>query len=141
MEKFFTPVFAGDKGRSGTTIIVNLLSRHPDFHSSMPREIKYLTERNGLIDFNFNRPIRDERSFNEMRNAIAARILPYLGKSKLQIFSDRLHGRWWSEEGKKGRLRGLVQGIELSVLEEAFRVFEVEYKKDARRPRCGFTCL
>jgi len=137
MEKLFTPVFAGGTGRSGTTIIVNLLSRHPEFHSSMPREIKYLTERNGLIDFNFNRPIKEERSFNEMRNAIAARILPYLGKSKLQIFSDRLHGRWWSEEGKKGRPRGLVQGIELSVL-EAIIVFEVEYKKNLRNASRNF---
>ena len=138
MEKPFTPVFAGGTGRSGTTIIVNLLTRHPGFHSSMPREIKYLTERNGLIDFNFNRPIKDERSFKAMRDSIAARILPCLGKSNLQIFSDRLYGRWWSEEGKNGRPRGLVQGIELPVLEEALRVFEVESKKEVSKASRNF---
>ena len=70
MEKLFTPVFAGGTGRSGTTIIVNLLSWHPEFHTSMPR--------------------------------------------------------------------GLVQGIELSVLDEAFRVFEVEYKKDVSNASRNF---
>ena len=130
MEEKVIPIFSGGTGRSGTTIIMNLLTRHPSFHASLPREIKYLTERKGLIDFNFNRPFSEERSLKELRNAIAAKILPLLGKSDFKIFTDRINGRWWSEVGKKGNQRGLVQGIEKEVLEIALKEFEEHYKTD-----------
>lgn len=133
MEKQLLPVFAGGTGRSGTTIIVNLLSRHPQFHASLPREIKYLTERKGLIDFNFNRPLSEERSLKELRNAIAGKILPLLGKSNFDIFSSRIHGRWWSEVGKKGSQRGLIQSITLDVVDGALSNFEKSFKKDPKR--------
>lgn len=128
MKTPFTPVFIGGTGRSGTTVTGNLLARHPEFQTSMPREIKYLTEPKGLIDFNFNRPLSEERSAKELRNAIAGKILPYLGKSNFKIFSDRINNRWWSEVGKSGKPRGLVQGIENSVLQGALEVFKVDYK-------------
>jgi hypothetical protein len=133
MEKQLLPVFAGGTGRSGTTIIVNLLSRHPQFHASLPREIKYLTERKGLIDFNFNRPLSEERSLKELRNAIAGKILPLLGKSNFDIFSSRIHGRWWSEAGKKGNQRGLIQSITLDVIDSALIKFENSFKKDPKK--------
>ena len=133
MEKQLLPVFAGGTGRSGTTIIVNLLSRHPQFHASLPREIKYLTERKGLIDFNFNRPLSEERSLKELRNAIAGKILPLLGKSNFDIFSSRIHGRWWSEVGKKGTQRGLIQSITLDVVDDALKEFENSFKKDPKK--------
>lgn len=133
MEKQLLPVFTGGSGRSGTTIVVNLLSRHPQFHTSLPREIKYLTERKGLIDFNFNRPLSEERSLKELRNAIAGKILPLLGKSNFEIFSSRVHGRWWSEVGKKGNQRGLIQGITLDVVNDALREFKKSYKKDPKK--------
>ena len=128
MKTPFTPVFIGGTGRSATTVIGNLLARHPEFQTSMPREIKYLTERKGLIDFNFNRPLSEERSAKELRNAIAGKILPFLGKSNFKIFSDRINNRWWSEVGKSGKPRGLVQGIENSVLQDALTVFKGDYK-------------
>ncbi len=133
MEKHLLPVFAGGTGRSGTTIIMNLLSRHPQFHASLPREIKYVTERKGLIDFNFRRPLNEERSLKELRNAIAGKVLPFLGKSNFEIFSSRVHGRWWSEVGKKGNLRGLIQGITLDVVDGALSEFEKSFKKDPKK--------
>lgn len=130
MEKYLLPVFAGGSGRSGTTIILNLLSRHPHFHASLPRELKYLTERKGLIDFNFDRPLNEERSLKELRNAIAGRILPLAGKSNFDTFYSRVHGRWWSEVGKKGNQRGLIQSITLDVVDKALKKFEEVYKND-----------
>lgn len=132
MENFLLPVFAGGTGRSGTTIIVNLLSRHPQFHASLPREIKYVTERKGLIDFNFSRPLNEERSLKEFRNAIAGKILPFLGRSNFDIFSARIHGRWWSEVGKKGNQRGLIQGITLDVVDKALKEFEESFKSNPK---------
>jgi hypothetical protein len=128
----FTPIFTGGTGRSGTTIIVNLLTRHPKFHASLPREIKYLTDRKGLIDFNFRRPLTEERSLKELRNSIAARVMPIMGRSSFDLFSSRIHGRWWSEIGKKGNQRGLIQGISLDVLEKALKSFESSHKNDPK---------
>lgn len=134
----FTPLFTGGTGRSGTTIILNLLTRHPKFHASLPREIKYLTERKGLIDFNFNRPITEERSLKELRNSIAGKLLPLLGRSNFEIFSSRIHGHWWSEVGKKGNQRGLIQGIPLDVLDKALKGFENSYKGNPKQASRDF---
>lgn len=138
MEQRLVPVFVGGTGRSGTTIIVNLLTRHPKFHASLPREIRYLTDRKGLIDFNFSRPLFEERSLKELRNAIAGKLLPILGRSNFEIFSSRVHGRWWSEKGKKGNQRGLIQGISLDVLDEALKSFQMSYKSDPKEASRGF---
>ena len=138
MEQQLVPVFTGGTGRSGTTIIVNLLARHPKFHASLPREIKYLTERKGLIDFNFKRPLSEERSLKELRNAIAGKLLPIMGKSNFEIFSSRVHGSWWCEIGKKGNQRGLIQGIPLDALDKALKSFEESYKSDPKEASRDF---
>ena len=129
----FTPVFIGGTGRSGTTILRNLLSRHPDFHGSMPREIKYLTSRHGLVDIALTRPIQLEENLKAKRNNLLARMLPLLGQSKISLFERELLGRWWSETGKKGNIRGLVQGISREVLEAEFAKFKVDFRVDSKR--------
>lgn len=126
----FIPVFIGGTGRSGTTILLNLLSRHPDFHASMPREIKYLTNRHGLIDLIFTRPLRFEENFKSRRNNLAARALPLFGQSKLSSCEKEMFGSWWSELGKKGLPRGLEQGIPREVLDREFQKFKLEFKSD-----------
>ena len=130
MELAFTPVFIGGSGRSGTTILLNLLSRHPDFHGSMPREIKYLTSRYGLIDIALNRPLAIEENVRGIRNNLAARILPSVGVRNLNRFEERIHGSWWSEIGKKGNQRGLIQGISRDQLDYELERFNRSFRKN-----------
>jgi len=130
MAQDFTPVFIGGTGRSGTTILLNLLNRHPDFHASMPREVKYLTSRHGLVDIALTRPFGIEENLKAKRNNLIAQVLPLLGKSKLSLFEKELLGPWWSETGKKGHQRGLVQGITREDLEQALETFKARYKVD-----------
>lgn len=130
MPTSFTPLFTGGSGRSGTTIIVNLLKSHPEIHSSLPREIKYLTSRYGLVDLNFGRPIRLEEDFKGVRNNLAASINNRIGKSKEELFLTFLKSKWWSETGKKGKPRGLVQGVTEEQLTEISSRFSSSYKKD-----------
>lgn len=124
MSSVFTPLFSGGSGRSGTTIIVNLFKDHPEIHSSLPREIKYLTSRYGLLDLNFGRSLQLEESFQGRRNNISARLLELLGQKGQESFLKKLETRWWSEEGKRGKPRGLVQGItpeQMQLLTKEFR--------------------
>lgn len=130
MPSEFIPLFSGGSGRSGTTIIVNLLKNHPEIHSSLPREIKYLTSRNGLIDLNFGRKLSLEESFNAVRNNVFASIHNRIYKRKEEIFLSYLKSKWWSEVGKKGKPRGLVQGVTEKQLMQISTQFRANYKND-----------
>ena len=130
MEYGFAPLFTGGTGRSGTTILINLLKNHPQVHASLPREIKYLTSRFGLIDLNFGRPFRYEEDLKGVRNNIAANVFNLLGKKKLDHFLIYLTNTWWSEIGKKGKPRGLVQGISKEQLNFAIENFEKYFAVD-----------
>mgnify|MGYP002628281983 CR=1 FL=1 len=130
MAEEFTPIFVGGTGRSGTTIILNMLKSHPHFHSSMPRELRYITDRKGLIDFNFKRSIKREESVRGVRNLIASKILTLTGKGPAHVLVQRMQGVWWSQVGKKGKPRGLVQGVSAPELEAALKVFLKAQKRD-----------
>jgi hypothetical protein len=130
MEIGFTPLFTGGSGRSGTTIILNLLKDHPQVHSSLPREIKYLTSRFGLIDLNFGRPLSLEEDFKSRRNNLAATVLNLTGRKKEQFFVKYLRTTWWSEMGKKGQARGLIQGITYGQLQSAIVRFQSDFKRN-----------
>jgi hypothetical protein len=128
MAEKFQPLFVGGSGRSGTTIAINLLNRHSKIHASLPREIKYLTSRSGLIDLVYGRPIGLEESATGVRNNIYARLLPLIGRSKLKYFQQNLYGPWWSEVGKKGKPRGLMQGIDKQTLISAEKNFLANFR-------------
>jgi hypothetical protein len=130
MQNSFAPLFVGGSGRSGTTVILNLLKSHPEIHSSLPREIKYLTSRYGLLDLNFGRSMRLEEDFKGVRNNLAASINNQFGNGKEVVFLSFLKSKWWSEVGKKGKPRGLVQGITEEQLAEISSRFSSSYEKD-----------
>jgi len=138
MEYGFSPLFTGGTGRSGTTIILNLLKNHPQVHSSLPREIKYLTARYGLIDLNFGRSLSLEEDLKSKRNNLTARILNRFGKKKKDRFLIYLNSKWWSEIGKKGKPRGLVQGITKEQLDLAVVNFKSYFNSDKKRASRAF---
>lgn len=124
----FTPLFSGGTGRSGTTAIVNLLNNHSQVHTSLPREIKYLTDRFGLLDLNFGRPLKFESTPSELVKHLLGKFLFIKGKSTASIFNERMNGRWWKEVGKKGNPRGLCQSIELDYLTQQLDNFKKNKK-------------
>lgn len=131
-----TPVFIGGSGRSGTTIALNLLKDHPQFHASLPREIKFLTARNGILDLLNMRPLSLEESAKGIKNNLSVRVITLIKRDDVlkskegQLFRKRLFGPWWSETGKAGKPRGLVQAIDLKVLEDAYQQLLTEFSKN-----------
>jgi hypothetical protein len=126
----FSPVFIGGTGRSGTTITLNLLKRHPEFHASLPREIKFMTSRHGLLDLVYNRPFSVEEDLHGYRFNLVTRMLPIIGRNKIDFFTRHLFGRWFSETGKAGKPRGLVQSIPREVVEQAHKNFLQSFRND-----------
>jgi hypothetical protein len=129
----FSPVFIGGSGRSGTTVTLNLLQRHPQFHASLPREIKFLTSRHGLLDLVYTRPFSVEEDLHGYRNNLVTRVLPLLSRDQMIYFTRNLFNRWWSEEGKAGKPRGLVQSLSLEVVENAHNEFIQAFAVDRER--------
>jgi hypothetical protein len=128
--KNVVPVFIGGTGRSGTTIALNLLKDHSEFHASLPREIKFLTTRSGALDLIFGRPFALEETLQGIRNNCGVRVLQVLGKDQRSIFEKRLFGPWWSEMGKAGKPRGLVQAIDIETLTTIHQGFDSAFKDD-----------
>ena len=128
-----TPIFSGGSGRSGTTIIINLLDKHESFKASLPREIRFLTDRLGLLDLNYVRPYPFELSIKHILTRSALMTLQVTKSGKRGLFLSRMQDYWWSTEGKNGKSRGLVQGIDkeglVRILEEFSKTPKSELEK------------
>ena len=109
---------------------LNLLQRHPQFHASLPREIKFLTSRHGLLDLVYTRPLSVEEDLHGYRYNLITRILPLLGRDQKTYFTRNLFDRWWSEPGKAGKARGLVQSLSRSEVEKAHDEFVKAFALD-----------
>lgn len=124
------PVFSGGTGRSGTTIVINLLNRHENIHSSMPREIRFLTDKAGLLDLNYRRESDKSPSLVNLVQRPAMFLLQQSSLGRRQIFLSRMQNLWWSTKGKNGNPRGLVQGIEREKLHELLGIFKSDLKSN-----------
>lgn len=102
---FQKALFSGGTGRSGTTIIGRLLSRHSKIALSKPAEIKFLTSGNGLLDLHLGRKVGRYK-----RLLVTDRL-------HLERFKYRLRNDWWEREAKTGGAAGLLQGLTMEELD------------------------
>ena len=130
MTESFTPIFSGGTGRSGTTMVVNLLARHSQVHSSMPREVRYLCANRGLLDLNFIRKYPVIVPPNRISHRLIDRLTTIGIISPMVVFTKLMSTTWWSQTGKNGQPRGLVQGMEFDDLNQVLKEFSSAYRKD-----------
>lgn len=116
--KFEHLIFSGGTGRSGTTIIGRLLSRHSKIAMAKPAEIKFLTSGNGLLDLHLGKKVGRYKSL-----LITDRL--HLERFKYRLFHD-----WWSRQDKSGGATGLQTGIPRDVLEEIFSSMKTNFEDD-----------
>ena len=119
-----TPVFVGGTGRSGTTVMGDLLGKHPEIRTSTPIEIKFLSNRSGLLDVVFGR----DESPNKAKDPVSIfhfrtyRKRKEREKEKLAVilaeFEDQVWNKWWDIDAPPPHGRGLTSGISRPNLEK-----------------------
>ncbi len=119
-----TPVFVGGTGRSGTTVMGDLLGKHPDVRTSTPIEIKFLSNRAGLLDVVFGRDdavkgkkepvsILHYRTYRKRRLREKEKLANILAE-----FEDNVWNKWWDIDAPPPHGRGLISGISRPNLEK-----------------------
>ena len=115
------PVFVGGTGRSGTTVMGDLLGFHEDIRTSVPIEIKFLANKSGLLQLVFGRDTPSNQPKISIFNLRAQRIRRMSEKAKfakIQVeFLDRIWNSWWDIDAPPPHGRGLQSGISKQRLE------------------------
>ena len=124
MAKLPIPVFVGGTGRSGTTVLGDLLGMHPQIRTSTPIEIKFLSNRSGLIDVVFGREDAILRSSGKISfiHFRTYRKRKKREKERLGLiwseFEDQIWNKWWDIDAPPPHGRGLISGISRPNLEK-----------------------
>jgi hypothetical protein len=102
----------------------DLLGKHPDVRTSTPIEIKFLSNRSGLLDVVFGR----DESPNKKKETISIFHYRTYRKRKLREkekladilaeFEDQVWNKWWDIDAPPPHGRGLISGISRSNLEK-----------------------
>ena len=137
-------VFTGGTGRSGTTVLGHLLDNHPEIGRTMPREVRFLTERGGLLDllasnssdfaFQVGAPLPSSRITRLAQ--LATRPMPRKlrlrsgGRVEVGEFTQRMRTYWFYRVGSDGKERGLHRGISKEKLNAALERFETAFPVD-----------
>ena len=119
MDNKVLPIFTGGTGRSGTTVLGTLLGKHSQVWATLPRELRFLTDRFGLLDLTIV--------------GTAPSLLPAAIKERL--FLRRLNGEWWYRVGPDGHERGLHRGVLPHEFERAQQQFRESQVNPADRAR------
>ena len=128
------PVFVGGTGRSGTTVIGDLLANHSQIRTSTPIEIKFLTNRSGLVDvvFGYNQEIEKKSGKVSILNFRTYRKRKRKEKERfakiLAEFNKFIWEKWWDIDAPPPHGRGLVSGISKMDLENLLARLERELK-------------
>jgi hypothetical protein len=143
MAKKVIPVFVGGTGRSGTTVMGDLLGNHSKIRTSTPIEIKFLTNKSGLVDVVFGYSgeieksagkvsILNYRTYRKRKKKEKARLEKILTEFKSFIWE-----KWWDIDAPPPHGRGLISGISKENLEKLLsqldRDLKINRKWAARR--------
>lgn len=112
------PVFSGGVGRSGTTIVAQILRKHPNLIAGKPNEIRFLTESYGLLDLVFGMQrlpksqLTTEESralWNPMNRTISFRY---------RMFRKKMASHWWKRINRIGEVSGVHRAMAWSQMNQ-----------------------
>jgi hypothetical protein len=129
------PVFIGGTGRSGTTVLGDLLNEHSQVRTSNPTEIKFLANRGGFLDVVFgsmnsqleNREKISIFHYRTYRQRAQKDLLQR--RERFEEFSEKLWQKWWQIDAPAPHGPGLHAGIEKKDLQEMLNDYSRSIKK------------
>lgn len=145
------PVFIGGTGRSGTTVLGDLLNEHSLVRTSNPTEIKFLANRGGFLDVVFgsmssqleNREKISILHFRTYRQRAQKESLQR--RERFDEFSEKLWHKWWEIDAPAPHGPGLHAGIDKKDLQSLLDSYAQSIKKDsikqARKLMQGFIAI
>jgi len=109
------PIFIGGTGRSGTTILGDLLGAHPAIALSKPTEIKFLSNAPGLINRTFgNRASVEPEPISIFHPRARYQRMKRLREKRLRSVEEFLSivdQRWWKIDAPAPHGPGLIEGL------------------------------
>lgn len=129
----FEPIFIGGTGRSGTTVLGDMLNEHSKIRTSNPTEIKFLANRGGLLDVIFGSPYSriDPNEKISPLNIRTYRKRKARQEAATKLFKELLWEKWWEIDAKPPHGPGLHTGIKKDDFQNLLREFEKSAKRDA----------
>lgn len=132
------PIFVGGTGRSGTTVLGRLLGQHRDVALCIPRELKFLADRGGVVDayrasVPAGRPL--SRAELDRRARTVVRRLRDRGDMPVgspEMVARRLETDWFKRSGPQGESRGLQRSVTLAEVRSAGAAYLKTFDDDPR---------
>jgi len=126
------PVFVGGTGRSGTTVVGDLLGFHDQIRTSVPIEIKFLANKSGLLQLVFGRDTSETQKKIALLD-LRTRRRRWISKrekfKKIQAeFLDRIWNTWWDIDAPPPHGRGLQSGISKAQFEKLLSTLFLELR-------------
>lgn len=133
------PVFIGGTGRSGTTVLGDLLNEHSKVRTSNPTEIKFLANRGGFLDVVFgsmnsqleNREKISIFHYRTYRQRAQKDLLQR--RERFEEFTEKLWQKWWQIDAPAPHGPGLHAGIERQDLLDILNDYSRSIKKNPVR--------
>lgn len=131
-----TPLFIGGTGRSGTTVLGDLLNEHSLVRTSNPTEIKFLANRGGFLDVVFgsmnsqleNREKISIFHYRTYRQRAQKDLLQR--RERFEEFSEKLWQKWWEIDAPAPHGPGLRAGIAKKDLESLLQAYKGSIQKN-----------
>jgi hypothetical protein len=124
------PIQVGGTGRSGTTVLGQLVGAHGEVFRVIPTEVRFLTDRSGLLDL-----LAVARSPVTRRGLVRRLVAQRRRRRKDRVtpreFVNRLRDHWYGWTGPDGDARGLrLGGLGKETLDALVDGFEGRLRDD-----------
>jgi hypothetical protein len=131
-----SPVFIGGTGRSGTTVLGDLLNEHSLVRTSNPTEIKFLANRGGFLDVIFgsmNSQIENRQKisifhYRTYRERAQKELLQR--SERFDEFANKIWEKWWEIDAPAPHGPGLHVGIDKKDLQKLLDNYSKNIKRN-----------
>ena len=124
------PIFSGGTGRSGTTVVGKLLSRHPRIRGGKPYEIRFINDRFGLLDLCYGVEKFEAPWKRSASSLYINTISPRKRALFFRGFETRMRGKWWERKNRIDNASGLFRSLTIEDREELLATFKRQFPDD-----------